>query len=158
MTKYSMTTLWSDEDGGYIATVREFPGLSAFGETRAEAIKEAEAALVGFLKVYKEEGCELPEPETSKQFSGQFRLRLPKSLHASLSEEADEEGVSLNSHISHLLSERHHLRNIERDIGILKRCMQSMQISVLTSSRQEAITGSGSKPIFIKQLEAWSST
>lgn len=149
MKKYSMNTVWSDEDGGYIATVKEFPGLSAFGETRSEAIKEAEVALEGFLKVYKEDEYELPKPETSKRFSGQFRLRLPRSLHASLSEEADREGVSLNTHINHILSEKHYLRDIEKEMDILKRCVQSMQISVFTPSVKETVTGSGTPPFYI---------
>lgn len=146
--KYSMNTIWSEEDSGFIATVKEFPGLSAFGETRSEAIREAEIALEGFLEVYKEGNIELPPPETARQFSGQLRVRLPKSLHASLSEEADREGVSLNSHINHLLSERHYLRDIEKEIDVLKRCMQSMQISVFTPSVQEIMTGSDTPPIF----------
>lgn len=146
MSKYSMNTIWSNEDNGYIATVKEFPGLSAFGETRAEAIKQAERALEGFLKVYQEDGCELPKPYTSKQFSGQLRLRMPKSLHASLSEEADREGVSLNTHINHLLSERHYQRDIEKDMDILKRCIQSMQVSVFTPSEEGTMTGSDTLP------------
>lgn len=152
MIKYSMNTIWSNEDNGFIATVKEFPGLSAFGETRAEAIREAELALKGFLKVYAEEGGELPRPETSKQFSGQLRVRLPRSLHASLSEEADREDVSLNSHIIHLLSERHYLNEIEKEMNVLKCCMQ---MSVFTSTSQERMTGSDT-PILIANPGAWS--
>ncbi len=36
-------------------------------------------------------------------FSGQTRLRLPKSLHATLSFLAEKEGVSLNTYLVHLL-------------------------------------------------------
>ena len=41
-----------------------------------------------------------------REFSGQFRLRLPKSLHFGLAREAEEQGVSLNSYILYLLSTR----------------------------------------------------
>ena len=39
--------------------------------------------------------------------SGQFRLRVPKTLHAELVREAKAQGVSLNSYILYLLSTRH---------------------------------------------------
>ncbi|MFW5735185.1 MAG: toxin-antitoxin system HicB family antitoxin [Oceanidesulfovibrio sp.] len=37
-------------------------------------------------------------------YSGQIRLRMPKTLHASLSRLAETEGVSLNTYLVHLLS------------------------------------------------------
>ena len=37
-----------------------------------------------------------PNVPMPREASGQFRLRLPKSLHAALAAEADAEGVSLN--------------------------------------------------------------
>ncbi|MFW6216538.1 MAG: toxin-antitoxin system HicB family antitoxin [Desulfohalobiaceae bacterium] len=40
------------------------------------------------------------------QSSGQFRLRLPKSLHQDLAQEAREQGISLNSYVLYLLSTR----------------------------------------------------
>ncbi len=39
-----------------------------------------------------------------KEYSGQFRLRLPKSLHKHLVERAKAEGVSLNQLCVHILS------------------------------------------------------
>lgn len=63
MNKYSINIKWSDEDKSFIATIPEFPGLSAFGETQEEALKEAKTALNGFVEVYEEDNCQLPEPE-----------------------------------------------------------------------------------------------
>ncbi len=40
----------------------------------------------------------------NKEYSGQFRLRLPKSLHKHLAERAKAEGVSLNQLCVHILS------------------------------------------------------
>ena len=42
-----------------------------------------------------------------RESSGQFRLRIPKDLHAALSREAGSQGVSLNSYVMYLLSTRH---------------------------------------------------
>lgn len=114
MDKYSINIIWSDEDDSYIATIPEFNGLSAYGDTPEEAIKEAKVALEGFLEVFKEDGCTIPEPQTLSEFSGQTRIRLPKSLHAKLARQADREGVSLNSYMVHLLSENHFKHQIER--------------------------------------------
>jgi predicted RNase H-like HicB family nuclease len=112
--KYSFNIIWSDEDENYIATVPEFNGLSAHGDTPEEAIEEANVALEGFLEVFKEDGCEVPEPHTFSKFSGQTRIRLPKSLHANLAMQADREGVSLNAYMVHLLSENHVKHQIEK--------------------------------------------
>ncbi|WP_291322635.1 toxin-antitoxin system HicB family antitoxin [Desulfonatronospira sp.] len=44
--------------------------------------------------------------DKTKEYSGQFRLRLPKSLHAELAAEAVKQGVSLNGYVVYLLSTR----------------------------------------------------
>ncbi|MDM8542868.1 type II toxin-antitoxin system HicB family antitoxin [Desulfococcaceae bacterium HSG7] len=93
MFKYSINLAWSEEDTCYVATVAEFSGLSAFGESPEEAVKEAKIAVKGFLKVYKEDGCPIPEPNTLKSFGGQTRLRLPKNLPGTLNQKAQKEGI-----------------------------------------------------------------
>jgi predicted RNase H-like HicB family nuclease len=92
MEKYSFNIIYSEEDEGYVATIPEFPGLSAYGETPEEAIEEAQIVLKGFIEVYKEDGCKIPAPHTFESYSGQTRLRLPKNLHAKLSKQAEREG------------------------------------------------------------------
>lgn len=103
--KYSFQAQYSAEDGGYIALSPEFPGLSAFGKTPEEAIRESETALELFVETYLESGNPLPEPNVIKEFSGQIRARLPKTLHQRLAMRAEEEGVSLNSLMIQFLSE-----------------------------------------------------
>lgn len=94
--RYSMRVEWSEIDNAYKATCPAFPGLSAFGETREEALEEANVALSLFIEDYREEGDELPDPQVATEYSGQTRLRMPKWLHAALSEEAERQDVSLN--------------------------------------------------------------
>ncbi len=48
----------------------------------------------------------MTDKDRKKEFSGQFRLRLPRSLHADLAMEAVEQGVSLNGYVVYLLSTR----------------------------------------------------
>lgn len=64
--KYSFTIQWSVEDDDFIARCPEFPGLSAFGSTRAEALAEGEIALGGFIESMKELGDPLPPPQLLK--------------------------------------------------------------------------------------------
>ncbi len=103
-TNYSFDIKYSDEDHCYIARCPEFPGLSAHGEDAKEALAEANTALEALIETYKDHGRELPEPKKEQEYSGQFRVRLPKSLHRQLAEQADREGVSLNSYVQTLLA------------------------------------------------------
>ncbi len=129
MKKYSVNIVYSEEDEGYIATIPEFPGLSAYGETPEEAIEEAQIALKGFIEVFKEDGCRLPTPQTLESYSGQTRLRLPKSLHAKLSKQAEREGVSLNTYMVQLLSENHIKYQIEKRLNKMEQLICTSPVS-----------------------------
>lgn len=65
---YSFKIKRSPEDDCYIAHCPEFPGLTAFGDTRVEALKEGETALELFVEDFKDEGGELPEPDVLEYF------------------------------------------------------------------------------------------
>jgi predicted RNase H-like HicB family nuclease len=121
MEKYSINIIYSEEDEGYVATIPEFPGLSAYGETPEEAIEEAQIVLKGFIEVFKEDGCKIPAPHTFESYSGQTRLRLPKNLHAKLSKQAEREGVSLNTYMVQLLSENHIKHQIEKKLNRIEK-------------------------------------
>ncbi len=120
MDKYSAVVQWSEEDGGFIAVVPELPGLSAFGATPEQAANELSIAKQGYLEVLEEDGDVLPEPDLLQPYSGQTRLRLPKGLHASLARGARLEGVSLNTYLVRLLSERNALAQVERRLKALE--------------------------------------
>lgn len=49
---YGLTVFWSHTDNEWICLCPDFPGLSAFGDTRAEAFKEGEIALGLMLDAY----------------------------------------------------------------------------------------------------------
>ncbi len=96
MNKYSYRMSWSDKDNGYIIICPEFPGLSAFGETEEEALREAKVALELFIEDMQESGETLPKPQVTPEYSGQLRLRLPKSLHLAAAQMAEKDNCSLN--------------------------------------------------------------
>lgn len=94
---YSFRVLWSEEDAAYVAVCPEFPGLSGLGDSPEAALAEAQAALRLAVETHEAEGWPLPAAEALKEFSGQFRLRVPRTLHARLVQRAEDDGVSLNT-------------------------------------------------------------
>ncbi len=50
-------------------------------------------------------GIELEEFKAALEYSGKLSLRIPKSLHQTLSEQAKREGVSLNQYALYKLSQ-----------------------------------------------------
>ena len=103
--EYAVNLVWSPEDEAYVATVPELPGLSAFGDTAEEAAGEVARAAEAFVEVLAESGCPIPAPLKMTSFSGQFRVRVPVSMHETLVARARREGVSLNTLIVSLLAE-----------------------------------------------------
>lgn len=104
--KYPFNIAWSEEDGEYVATCGAFPGLSAFGETEEEALKEGKIALNLFIETCIDEGIELPDPQIAEDYSGQWRVRTAKSLHRRAAQMAELEGISLNQYTNYALSEK----------------------------------------------------
>lgn len=80
------------------------------GETRQAAIENCLEGMALKCKIMSEKGIPLPKVHMfvpDETYSGKLMLRLPKSLHKELVEEADREGVSLNGYIQFCLASRH---------------------------------------------------
>jgi predicted RNase H-like HicB family nuclease len=93
------------DDQYYYAKVLELDGCQSHGETVDEAYQNIREAMEGYLEVKLEHGDPIPEPvPDDKEYSGKFNLRLPKSLHKYLAEQAEAENVSLNQYILYKLS------------------------------------------------------
>lgn len=82
------------EGGGYLATVPDLPGCMSDGATMREAIENLQGAIDSWVEAAEEQKRNVPEPGSSL---GQWRQRVPKSLHIALKELAQKEGVSLNA-------------------------------------------------------------
>ena len=109
MNRYPIEVFWSEEDGGYIATVPDLPGCSAWGETEADAIRETHEAIAAWLEAAQAAGRAIPEAtplQDDSAFSGRFLVRLPRRLHAELARSAKREGVSLNQYVLFMLAGR----------------------------------------------------
>jgi len=88
--------LTPEPEGGWFVRIRELPGCMSQGDNPEEALRMIEDALRGWLEVSLEDGETIPEPRTEEEYSGKFVVRVPRSLHRQLVEEAEREGVSLN--------------------------------------------------------------
>ena len=85
------------DGGGYLVSFPDLPGCIADGATPEEAFHQAEDAMIAWIATAKEFGDPIPKPSAPARYSGQWRMRAPKSLHAALASRAKEEGVSLNT-------------------------------------------------------------
>lgn len=75
----------------------------ADGSTPEEAIREGRDALLSYTRTLNELGRKVPDH--GRAFAGQWRQRVPKSLHAALVRRAHNEGVSLNMLVTALLAD-----------------------------------------------------
>lgn len=98
MEHYERKVFYHKPDKCWIAIAPELPGCSAGGDTPEEALAELDIAMEGWLQAAKKYSHRIPEPIADKELNGRILLRLPKSLHKALLEEALEEGVSLNQY------------------------------------------------------------
>lgn len=94
--RYRIVVEWSDEDEAFVARVPALPGCMAHGSTSAAAARQAQAAAEGILEVMAGRGQAPPPEDIAADYSGQIRLRMPRSLHEELARLSSVEGVSLN--------------------------------------------------------------
>lgn len=139
-TRYSFRVLWSNEDVAFVATCPEFEGVSGFGETPEAALAEAQTSLDLAAKVAAEERWPLPQPLELSEFSGQFRLRIPRSMHALLAQRAQDEGVSQNTlattFVAHGLGQLDVLANLRREIrAVVQEGLERVNRTSATLSR-----------------------
>jgi len=103
LPRFEMRPLSEEEGSGYLIEFPDYPGCIADGETPQEAMKEGADALNSYLATLRELGR--PVPASGEVYGGQWRQRVPKSLHAALARRAEHEGVSLNMLVTTMLAE-----------------------------------------------------
>ncbi len=101
---YTYRVTWSEEDQEYVGLCAEFPSLSWLEGSH-------EKALAGIRKLVKDTVADLkknkepvPEPLSTRSYSGKFVVRVPPEVHRELAMKAAESGVSLNRLVSSRLS------------------------------------------------------
>lgn len=106
---YRMEIVPDTDEGGYVVSYPDLRGCLSVGETIEAAIANGEDAKRAWLAAAMEDGCPIPEPAGDEEYSGQFKLRIPKSLHRQLAMQSKKEGISMNQYCLYLLSQNHAL-------------------------------------------------
>jgi len=101
---YCVEVIEDKAEGGFALRCPELRGCM----TNADSIEDGFAALEDAKREWFaaciEDGLTIPEPSKLDDYSGQFKLRIPKSLHKRLAEKSSEEGISMNQYCLYLLS------------------------------------------------------
>ena len=104
---YRMEIIPDRDEGGFTAKFPELPGCLTCAESIDSLISNANDAKKAWFEAAIDEGISIAEPNDTDdiaEYSGQFKIRMPKSLHRSLSLHAKSEGISMNQYCNYLLS------------------------------------------------------
>lgn len=101
---YRLELIPDPDEGGFVASYPDLPGCFSAGETAEAAVANASDAKRAWLEAAIEDGVIIQEPSSIDDYSGQFKLRIPKSLHKSLAERSRQEGISMNQYCLYLLT------------------------------------------------------
>ena len=101
---YRVEVVEDTEEGGFALRCPELPGCITCADSIEEGFRMMEDAKRAWFEACMEDGIPIPEPARLEDYSGQFKLRLPRSLHRNLARRAAEEGVSMNQYCVYLLS------------------------------------------------------
>jgi predicted RNase H-like HicB family nuclease len=94
----------ADENGGWFVEIPELPGCMTAVEKFEDAYNAIDVAKEVWIEQALEDGYKIPLPAEKRDYSGKFSLRIPRSLHARLVVQSEEEGMSLNNYCTYLLS------------------------------------------------------
>lgn len=106
---YKLEIVKDSAEGGYVASYLELPGCLTCADTLEAVVSNAQDAKRAWLEAAVADGIAIPLPDTLDEYSGQFKLRIPKSLHRSLPEHSKQEGISMNRYCVYLLSQNNAL-------------------------------------------------
>jgi predicted HicB family RNase H-like nuclease len=93
---YTYRAVWSPEDNEYVGLCVEFPSLSRLAPTVVEAVAGIERVVADVVADMEKGGEPIPVPLPQRHYSGKFLVRTSPELHARLTMEATEQGVSVN--------------------------------------------------------------
>lgn len=101
---YRMEIVEDRDEGGFVISYPDLPGCITCGETIELAVANAVDVKKAWIEAALDEGIEIREPDSLDKYSGQFKLRIPRSLHRRLAEHSQKEGISMNQYCVYLLS------------------------------------------------------
>ena len=101
---YKIEIVKDETEGGYVLSIPILKGCITCADKLDQGMEMLEDAKKQWLITAIESGYNIPEPNALEYYSGQFKLRLPKSLHKELAEKSKSEGISMNQYCLYLLS------------------------------------------------------
>ena len=101
---YKIEIIENEEDEGYTLYCPELRGCITCADSLENAMLMIKDAKMCWFEACIEDNIPIPEPGNLEDYSGQFKLRLPKSLHKTLAERSRQEGISMNQYCLYLLS------------------------------------------------------
>lgn len=101
---YGIEIIRDANEGGYVLSIPDLKGCMTCADSLEEGMEMLEDAKKQWLSAALESGYEVPEPNAPERYSGQFKLRLPRSLHRTLAEKSRQEGISMNQYCLYLIS------------------------------------------------------
>lgn len=125
--KYQYQVVFSEEDVCFIATVAEFPYLTADGSTQAAALDELRAVVSDAVDILESEGKKVPDPISEREYKGNISLRLMPETHRQLAERARVAGCSLNQFLTSLIEKNMSADSIERATNRMERVAAELE-------------------------------
>lgn len=96
LDRYTYRVTWSEDDQEYVGLCAEFPSISWLENTPEKALSGIRKLVKDCVQDMQTNSEEVPEPLSTKSYSGKFMVRVPPEIHRSLAIQAAEAGVSLN--------------------------------------------------------------
>jgi predicted HicB family RNase H-like nuclease len=115
--RYTIVIRQAEFDGEtlYEAKVKELPDIAEFAESHEDAYALALDAIIATSEAFAQQGHAMPNPfQPEEEYSGRITLRLPKTLHRKLAEQAHEECVSLNQYMLSVLAQHVGILMVDR--------------------------------------------
>jgi len=102
--RYTYRVTWSEEDDEYVGLCAEFPSLSWLEKSPEKALSGVRKLVRDVITDLKKSKEAVPDPISTRSYSGKFMVRVPPEVHRMLAIKAAESGVSINRLVSSKLS------------------------------------------------------
>jgi antitoxin HicB len=119
-------TVQPEADGGYFIEYPDLPGCMTQVDAADEIAGAAEEIRNLWIETALDQSREIPVPTETPDYSGKFIVRIPKSLHRTLSVAAKKEGVSLNQYAGQLLAQGLVLNDLHAQVDRIERSIREV--------------------------------
>lgn len=125
----------------------ELDGVLGQGDTIEEALSELEENENAWIAVSEECGDPIPEPKIEELQLGPkvLSVRLPRSIHKDMSDNAQKEGISLNQYIANAVLAYNMAKSAN---NYIERTLVSTRNSVVSSMKEMTLEAPGVSYLF----------